>query len=147
MPLCSQLKLNRNNPEFLDIPIVSTVRRFNWEECPNSLAHDKIAPTLERRISRFSHGYAAKGLHNLAQHAIGELLLHPRGLFSSRTYTSVRLQPLCLEDSDKLTSEVLAFSTVIPSVASRGSTSSSSSIASKARLYEARRVLSLLAKS
>jgi len=98
----------------------------------SSFACDQITPALKDMISKVSHGYTAEGLHNLAQHAIGELRSHSRGPFSSRTYTSVRFQSLCSEDSEKLTTEISVSLHVIGSVASRGSTSSSSLIASKA---------------
>jgi hypothetical protein len=78
--------------EFSDIPVVSTVSQFDWEECSTSSAPDRIASALKRRISRFSHGSVTEGLHNLAQHAIGELLCEPHGSFPFRTYKSVKIK-------------------------------------------------------
>jgi hypothetical protein len=145
--LCSQLTFSRKYPEYLDIPALSTVHQEHWEECIISASCDQISSVLKEMISIVSHGHAAQGLHDLAQHAIGDLRSHPRGSFSYRPYTSVRFQPLCSEDSEKLTAEISVPLHVIGLVASRDSTCSSSSIASKARPYEARRPISLFAKS
>jgi hypothetical protein len=98
-----------------------------------SSAGDETTPALKEMISKVSYGHTAEGLHNLAQHAIGELQSYSSGSFSSRTYTSVRFQPLCSEDSQRLTTDPSVSSYVIELVASRGSTSSSSPMAFKAR--------------
>jgi hypothetical protein len=78
---------------------------YAWEECSTSSAPDRIASALKRRISMFSHGSVAESLHNLAQHAIGELLCEPHRAFPFRTYTSVKSIFQLKEDLHKLTIE------------------------------------------
>ena len=144
MPHCSQLTLNSKNYEFLDIPAISKVCRFGWEEFPPS--NDTIAPTLKRRISRFSQGHVAEGFFNIAQNAIRELLSQPCGSFQSRTYTSVKPSPV-IEKSPGLTDNLASgCSTAMLSVALPDSISSSSSIALPARLFDPKQVLLLPAK-